>query len=218
MEDLKEILLKFLNGNLSQSEFKILKGFLVREIKKLSYKYNVELGENDVAHDFLIHIAKRAYHLEELIKTDRFSVGYLKTSLRNFVIDIVRKKIEEQSIEEILEKEEGKGFLERILSNPSKVIEYIELKEFVEKFNEIMEEEDVKILCYLYDKSYKCFWKNKTEAALYKHVSRNRNKVLEKLKKLVRELKVEEETLEEFIKKHLSGKCENLRFLYCKED
>lgn len=98
------------------------------------------------------------------------------------------------------------------------MIEYIELKEFAEKFNEIMEEEDVKILCYLYDKSYKCFWKNKTEAALYKHVSRNRNKVLEKLKKLVRELKVEEETLEEFIKKHLSGKCENLRFLYCKED
>jgi len=182
MEDLKEILLKFLNGNLSQREFKILKGFLVREIKKLSHKYNVELSENDVAHDFLIHIARRAYHFEELIKTDRFSVGYFKTSLRNFVIDIIRKKIEEQSIEEILEREEGRGFLERILSNPSKVIEYIELKEFAEKFNEIMEEEDVKILCYLYDKSYKCFWKDKTEAALYKHVSRNRNKVLEKLK------------------------------------
>ncbi|HIP43034.1 MAG TPA: hypothetical protein EYG91_03870 [Aquifex aeolicus] len=218
MEDLKEILLKFLNGNLSQREFKILKGFLVREIKKLSHKYNVELSESDVAHDFLIHITKRVYHFEELIKTDRFSVGYLKTSLRNFVIDIIRKKIEEQSIEEILEREEGKGFLERILSNPSKVIEYIELKEFAEKFNEIMEEEDVKILCYLYDKGYKCFWKDKTEAALYKHVSRNRNKVLEKLKELVRKLKVEEETFEEFIKKHLSEKCENLRSIYCKED
>jgi len=220
-ENLSKILLKFLNGNLSQMEFKILKSFLIREIKKLShyYKLNDTLNEEDLAHDFLLHIAEKAYYFEELIKTNRFSVAYLKKALKNFLTDMYRRKIEEKSIEEILEREKEKSFLERILSNPSKVIQYIELKEFIDKFNEKMKEEDIKILCYLYDKkTYKCFWKEKTEAAIYKHVSRNRNNVLKKLKEIVEELKTDEETFKEFIKKYLSEKCKNLCSIYCKEN
>jgi len=217
MHDLKEVLLKFLNGSITQNEYKFLKGFLLKELRKLSERYGIE-PEEDIVHDFLVHVAEKAYYFKELIEEKRFSVSYLKTSFRNFLIDYVKRKEIPQSLDSLLEDEDKKPIAEKILSQPSKVIHFIELKEFIETFDRTFDEEEVKVLCYLYDKSYKCLWKEKTETAIYKHVSRNRKKILEKLKNLARQLEASDKVLEEFIRNTLSEKCEKLRLTYCKEE
>ncbi len=218
MGDLKESFVRFLSGNFTERDFLIVKNFLIKEAERLISVYSLEEDKEEVVSEFIKHILEKAYYFQELANTGRLSIGYIRTSFRNFIIDIVRTKLITVSIDEGIEKH-GSSFEKKLLErNLVELEERIELLEFAEKFALMFEEEEIKILCYLYDRSYKCFWRNKTETALYKHVSRNKRKVIEKLRELSHVLKTSPEILEKFLLIYLSKECEKLRSIYCKED
>ncbi len=180
---------------------------------KLSRK---EIAE--VTQGFIVKLLSEKYKFMSLLEDPAGLRAYIGVTAKNFLCDYFRLKGKDRAIPES-EMDPGHGKRPEYINRVPdlKIIRKYELLELEDVFNKKVKPEEVKYFCYLYDsKRYKCLWGDKSDDAIYKDVSRKKH-IVEKFGKEIKELKVSEELMEEFIKNKLSEICEKLRSEICKE-
>ncbi len=169
--------------------------------------------------ELITYILRKRHNLEPILVDENSNLNaYLAKLIANFLIDTFKSL--KTGVEIITEsdinrdEDEGKGLLEDVKDED--VIKHYELIELKALFHKSVDSQEIKYICYKLDsKSYKCLWGNKSDDAIYQDVRRRGKKVIEKLAVALREAGVEEETFQLFIKKYLSGLCEELRLKEC---
>lgn len=175
-----------------------------------------EEEKRELLQEFIAHLISKNYHFLGVLGKQRGVKAYLWRVAKNFMIDLWKKQVKRnitmESIDE--ENEEGKrGDIkdETYLLN----LEIFEVEELVRS---TISEEDFKYLCYLLNSErYVCLWGNKNKGAIYKDVSRKKERVLQKLEQALSDNRVSEELFGDFVRVRLSGMCEELRSKYCEE-
>ncbi len=211
--ELKE---KSASENMPKSILEAIGGFLPQGENPLSF----------VVSELIVHLLKKREKLSVLVKRGENVNGYLAVLIRNLLIDIYNrlKKNVPLAYEDSMKGEEDNRDVEDIARslNPeacvTTILEY-ELIELEELLLSVLEEEEIKYVCYKKDsKRYKCLWKDKSDAAIYQDVRRKGEKVLNKLSKALSDAGVSRELLDEFSQTRLSGICEELRLKICGEE
>ncbi len=220
-ERFKELLESFIDGTIKEKEYKEFQAYLFGIIKNIGIKFEVE--ENTVYiqiyENLEIKILQKREHFLKLINSGENVKGYLVTVIKNlFKDEFARRKkdifLKSVKIEDMTEEEEDENrVLDRIAKKNNDILALMELEDLILKF---FPPEELKYLCYKLDsKKYKCLWGNKSQDAIYQDVRRNSEKVLEKLRNILKENSVSEELFEEFLYSRLSDLCESLRSDIC---
>ncbi len=231
---------KFINGNIKRDELNRFREY----IGKILYKSGITKGENminnlidsfnkdekyeDIISEFLTFLLAKKSILEKILENalsdqnEGLLRSYINKMARNFLIDKTRiKKAKELYILDITKNENAKNISEdSIISFLSKEkleeqIEKIELSYIDEKFKEFFKEDELKYLCYIMiSKDYKNLWKDKSDEAIYKDISRKKSMIINKLKSFAENMGISKDQLAEYTKIYLSAHCEKLRNKY----
>jgi hypothetical protein len=174
-----------------------------------------------VVDELIVHLLKKRG-----VITGEITFSYLGQLVRNFLFDLYRKT--KRSIVLVPERrkedgEFGEGGIEnepdsKKEKNKKKVEEVrdLELIELEEVFRRNFGEDEMTYICYKLDsKRYRCFWRGKSDQAMYQEVRRKGGEVLEKLKRLMKEESVTRELFDDFTRFRLSAMCEELRKKRC---
>ncbi len=218
-ERLRDILRTFFEGTIDRRDYNDLFRYLAGILKKKgagSLDY-YEVGE--IVRDFMIKLLENRDKFLFMMEDPPGLRAYIGTALKNFLVDYLRKKkkrIREVPEANLRSDDDRESLLEK--GEKGQLVKNYELTEIEEVFRKEVEPENVKYFCYLLDsKRYKCLWGNKSTDAIYQDVSRKK-RVVEEFGKKLRELKVSDELVREFINTKLSEICEDLRSKLCKEE
>jgi DNA-directed RNA polymerase specialized sigma24 family protein len=221
---------KLINQSITSKEYSLLIGYLINIIRKTAIKYNIpspywEENIEDIANEIILNIINKAL-LWRKILTQKDCKGYLYITIRNYLLDIYRKRERiksERLFYQFIDSEGKEVSEEDILPSEdyrSEISE--ELIDLIEDFKNKIGKDEIKYFCYFLlpngKKLYKCLWGNKSKDAIYQDAKRKRDKVVIPLLEEWARLGVERETVELFIKTHLSEICEKLRSFYCREE
>ncbi|QWK20601.1 MAG: hypothetical protein KNN13_04595 [Hydrogenobacter thermophilus] len=240
MEDreLTELLKALFENRISEKDFSRLGFYLLNLMRKVSSHLAEELrrrkesefapkslfsgfGENEedkkeLLHEFLTHLISKKHHFLDLMERGEGIKAYLWQVARNFMIDLWKRKLRRELATESIDEEKEEERPREIKDEDALLsFEILEIEQLVLS---VIEEEELKYLCYsLSSERYLCLWGNKSKDAVYKDVSRKREKVLQKLGKALHENGVSEELFGDFVRIRLSELCEELRFKHCEE-
>jgi DNA-directed RNA polymerase specialized sigma24 family protein len=178
-------------------------------------------GENEednkeLLYEFLTHLISKKNHFLDLMERGERIKAYLWQVARNFMIDLWKRKVRKELVTESIDKEQEEE-RPRELKDEDALLSF-EILEVELLVLSVIEEEEFKYLCYsLNSERYLCLWGNKSKDAVYKDVSRKRERVLQKLGKALHENGVTEELFGNFVRIRLSEICEELRSKHCEE-
>jgi len=229
---LRELLLKLLRGDLGSPESRELLDYLENLLKLASRRLgerlrreqesqeipsslvDILLEENpveDLVQEFILHLLSKKRPILTRLEDSSNIRGYLLRCAENFLIDLHRSTKRHLPLQETGESERGGGVEEEI-----QLQELFELEElFLSRFRQ----EDLKYVCYLLSSArYKCLWKDRSDSAIYKDVERNRKRIVELLRLIVKEAGADRELWQEFIRLRLSAICEDIRSKECGEE
>ena len=229
---LRGLLLKLLRGDLSSPESRELLEYLENLLKLASRRLgerlrreqeseeipyslvDLLLEENpvkDLVQEFILHLLSKKRPILTRLEDSSNIRGYLLRCAENFLIDLHRSSRRHFPLHEAGESERGGRAEEEILLQ-----ELFELEElFLSRFGK----EDLKYVCYLLSSArYKCLWGDRSDSAIYKDVERNRRRIVELLRLVVKEADADRELWQEFIRLRLSAICEDIRSKECEEE
>ncbi len=215
-ERLRDLLRSFFEGTIDRKDYNSLFRYLAGILKKKGAS-GLDYGEvGEIVRDFMIKLLENRDKLLSMMDNPAGLKAYIGTALKNFLIDHLRKK--KKKIHEILEADLRSEDNRESLVEKSRFVKNYELTEIEEVFKKEVKPENVKYFCYLLDsKRYKCLWGNKSMDAIYQDVSRKK-RIVEEFGRRLKELKVSEELVREFINTRLSEICEDLRSKLCEEE
>lgn len=154
---------------------------LFKLFKKISDKYNLNKDLEDNYHEFITSNIFEKTKLKEIIEKtdDNGLIFYLKTMIKNFLINSYREKRYEESVislnERISSENENDEFIDFIKDEVIEKVTEIESLEILEEIKVYFSEDKQRLLCeILYRekrKNYK-FIKDMSENAFYKAVER----------------------------------------------
>ncbi len=175
-----------------------------------------EEERKELLQEFITHLISKSHYFHGLLEKPEGVKAYLWRVAKNFIIDMWRKQVRMSITTESIDKENEEDKTKDIRDETYLLnLEILEVEDLVRS---AVGEEDFKYLCYfLNSKRYMCLWNKKSKDAIYKDVSRKKDKVLQKLGQALSENGVSEELFKDFVKVRLSGICEDLRSKYCKE-
>ena len=218
-ERLRDLLGAFFERTIDRKDYNSLFRYLAGILKKKgasSLDYD-EIGE--IVENFMIKLLENRDKFISLMDDPSGLRAYVGTALKNFLVDHLRRK--KNRIREVLEadlrsEDDSESLVEK--GDKGKLVKNYELTEIEEVFRKEVESENIKYFCYLLDsKRYKCLWGSKSTDAIYQDVSRKK-RVVEEFGNKLRELKISEDLVREFISIRLSEICEDLRSKLCKEE
>ncbi len=217
-EKLRDLLRAFFERTIDRKDYDSLFRYLAGILKKKgagSLNYG-EVGE--IVRDFMIKLLDNRDKFLSMMDDPTKLRAYIGTALKNSLVDHLKKK---KRIREVLEADlRGEDNRESLVEKgeKSQLVKNYELTEIEEVFRKEVKPENVKYFCYLLDsKRYKCLWGDKSTDAIYQDVSRKR-RVVEEFGRKLRDLRISDELVREFINTKLSEICEDLRSKLCKEE
>ena len=192
-----------------------------KEIEEVPASLFSKLGSGEeerkeLLQEFIAHLISKSYYFHGLLEKQEGTKAYLWRVAKNFMIDTWRKQVKRDITTESIDKETEEDKAKDIRDETYLLnLEILEVEDLVRS---AVSEEDFKYLCYfLNSERYMCLWNKKSKDAIYKEVSRKKDRVLQKLGQALSENGVSEELFKDFVRVRLSGICEDLRSKYCKE-